>query len=217
MTEVCKLLKVKRVMTSSFHPQCNGGLERCHRTLAENLALYVNDLHNDWDDYIGAVCYAYNTAVNLDSTGYSPFFLMFGREPFSPLDTVLPMDMDLNDNDMLSDYIVKLIKAREVASSNMLLAQDKMKKQYDKKASDLKYFIGDLVYIYFSEVMVGGSKKFFKNFSGPYILIEKISDVNFKIAQAHNNKVLKNTVHVNRFKPFISRAIKPPTGVGKIA
>jgi hypothetical protein len=39
-----------------------------------------------------------------------------------------------------------------------------MKKQYDKKASDLKYFIGDLVYCYFPEVMVGGSKKFFKNY-----------------------------------------------------
>jgi hypothetical protein len=143
MTEVCKLLKVKRVMTSSFHPQCYGALERCHRTLAENLALYVNDLHNDWDDYVGAVCYAYNTAVNLDSTGYSPFFLMFGREPFSPLDTVLPTVTDLNDHEMLSYYIVKLTKAREVASSNMLLAQDKMKKQYDKKASDLKYSIGD--------------------------------------------------------------------------
>jgi hypothetical protein len=112
---------------------------------------------------------------------------------------------------MLSDYIVKLHKAREIAASNMLLAQEKMKKQYDKKASDLKYFIGDLVYVYFPEIMVGGSKKFFKNYSGPYILIEKVSDVNFKIAQAHNNKVLKNTVHVNRFKPFISRGIKPPT------
>jgi hypothetical protein len=50
--------------------------------------------------------------------------------------------------------------------------------------------------------MVGGSKKFFKNYSGPYILIEKISDVNFKIAQAHNNKLLKNTVFVNRFNHF---------------
>jgi hypothetical protein len=128
MTEVCKLLKVKRVMTSSFHPQSNGALERFHKTLASNLALYVNDLHNDWDDYINAVCYAYNTAVNLDSTGYSPFYLTFGREPFSPLDTVLPTVTDLTDNEMLSDYIVKLTKAREVAASNLLLAQGKMKK-----------------------------------------------------------------------------------------
>jgi hypothetical protein len=197
-------------MTSSFHPQGNGALERAHRTLAENLTQYVNDCHNDWDDYIGAVCYAYNTAVNLDSTGCSPFFLMFGREPLSPLDTVLPAVTDLTDHQMLSEYILKLHKAREVASSNMLLAQDKMKKQYDKKASDLKYSIGDYVYCYFPDILVGGSRKFCKTFSGPYILIEKVSDVNFKIAQAYNNKVLKNTVHVNRFKPFISRAIKPP-------
>jgi hypothetical protein len=179
MTEVCKLLKVKRVMTSSFHPQSNGGLERAHKTLSENLAQYVNDLHNDWDDYISAVCYAYNTAVNLDSTGYSPFFLMFGREPISPLDTVLPTVTDLTENEMLSEYIQKLTKAREIAASNLLLAQDKMKKQYDKKASDLRYSVNDLVYVYFPEVNVGGSRKFVKTYSGPYILIEQISDVNF--------------------------------------
>jgi hypothetical protein len=74
---------------------------------------------------------AHNTAVNLDSTGYSPFFLMFGREPLSPLDTILPTVTDLTNHEMLSDYLVKLHKAREVASSNMLLAQEKMKKQYD--------------------------------------------------------------------------------------
>jgi hypothetical protein len=53
---------------------------------------------------------------------------MFGREPLSPLDTVLPEVTDLTEHQMLSDYILKLHKAREVASSNMLLAQEKMKK-----------------------------------------------------------------------------------------
>jgi transposase InsO family protein len=101
MTEAYKLLKVKRVMTSSFHPQANGLIERFHHTLSQNLALYVNDRHDDWDDYLSAVCYAYNTAVNLDSTCYSPFFLMFGREPFSPLDTVLPNVSDLTDYENL--------------------------------------------------------------------------------------------------------------------
>jgi hypothetical protein len=47
-------------------------------------------------------------------------------------------------------------------------------------------------------------------YSGPYILIEQITPVNFKIAKAHNNKVLKNPVHVNRFKKYYSRLILPP-------
>jgi hypothetical protein len=48
-------------------------------------------------------------------------------------------------------------------------------------------------------------------YSGPYIIVEKIMPVTFKVAQAHNNQVLKNLIHMNRFKPFISRNIKPPT------
>jgi hypothetical protein len=50
-----------------------------------------------------------------------------------------------------------------------------------------------------------------RKYSGPYILLEKVTPVTFRVAQAHNNKVLKSHIHVNRLKPFISRAIKPPT------
>jgi hypothetical protein len=155
MTEVCKLLNIHRLYTSPYRPQCNGLQERSHSTLATNLTFYIKEKHNDWDKYLAAICYAYNTTIALDSTGYSPFFLMFGREPLSPLDTILP-EFKVSQSDLfLNEYISKLIKAREVATANLQKAQTKMKNKYDKK-------VGDLVWIHTPEINVGGSKKFLK-------------------------------------------------------
>jgi hypothetical protein len=67
MKEVCKILKINRLLTSSLHPQTDGLLEKFHSTLASNITFYVNDKHKDWDLYLPAVCYAYNTAICLDS------------------------------------------------------------------------------------------------------------------------------------------------------
>jgi hypothetical protein len=75
----------------------------------------------------------------------------------------------------------------------------------------MNYSVGDLVYVYHPEILVGGKRACMRKYSGPYILIEKVGPVTFRVAQAHNNQVLKNPIHVNRLKPFISRTIKPPT------
>ena len=52
--------------------------------------MYVNDRHTDWDLYHKAVCYSYNTSASVDSTQFSPLFIMLGPEPLQPIDTILP-------------------------------------------------------------------------------------------------------------------------------
>jgi hypothetical protein len=86
-----------------------------------------------------------------------------------------------------------------------------MKETYDKKAFEMTYELGDLVYVYYPEITIGAKRACLRKYSGPYIIVERITPVTFKVAQAHNNQVLKNPIHMNRFKPFISRSIKPPT------
>jgi hypothetical protein len=92
-------------------------------------------------------------------------------------------------------------------------AQKRMKEQYDKKANEISYKLDDLVWVWFPHFQAGTSRKLVNKYAGPYILIEQITPVNFKIAKAHNNKVLKNLVHVNHFKKYSSRLILPPDPV----
>jgi ribosomal protein L21E len=134
---------------------------------------------------------------------------MFGREATSPLDTVLPQ-FPLQQPDT-QEHLAKLRKAREIAKLNLEEAQRRMKEKYDKKKNVQKFEVGQLVWLYIPQVQAGQSRELYKGYSGPYILIEQTSPVNFRLAKAHNNQVLKNAVHVNRLKKYISRQLKPPT------
>ena len=93
---------------------------------------------------------------------------------------------------------------------NLEESQKIMKERYYQNIHPQYFEPGELVWIYFPDVMVSGSRKFFHNWSRPYILLEKTSPLNFKVAHAHNNKPLKNVVYVNRMKPFHHRSIMSP-------
>jgi len=51
-SNVCKLLRVKRIKTSFCHPASNGALERSHRVLIEYLRCYILENKTDWDQWI---------------------------------------------------------------------------------------------------------------------------------------------------------------------
>ena len=206
--ETCKLLGIERIYTSPYHPQTDGLLEKFHSTLGKNLAMYVSRDHRDWDLVLRRVLYGYNTSICIDSKQYSPFFLMFGREPYCPLDTILPTLHEVPNN--IKEYVLLLSHARETSKMNVTESQEKIKKKYDESSSYDPLEPGELVWIFFPEINVGGSPKLFHNWSGPYLLMEKIGPTNFKVVQAHDLKPLKNPIHVNRMKRFHHRSIVPP-------
>ena len=83
MSEVCKLLHIHKTRTTPYHPQCDGLVERFNRTLLNMLATCASDHPFDWEKYIRKVCMAYNSSVQA-TTGYTPFYLMFGRQARLP-------------------------------------------------------------------------------------------------------------------------------------
>jgi hypothetical protein len=73
----CKLLKINKNQCSAFHPETNGGLERCCRVVAEYLLHHVQEDQSDWDAWIPfAVCVS--STVMRTSTGYTHFELVCG-------------------------------------------------------------------------------------------------------------------------------------------
>lgn len=79
-TEEVAKFQITRTRSAPYYPQSNGRVERANATIAESLRKYVDEAHRHWDNYLQAVICALNTAPNR-STGFSPFFLLFGREP----------------------------------------------------------------------------------------------------------------------------------------
>ena len=80
--EVCRSLGIHKTRTTAYHPQGDGLVERFNRTLLSMLATTAKDHPATWETFLPKLC---NTSIQA-STGYTPFYLMFGREARLPVD-----------------------------------------------------------------------------------------------------------------------------------
>ena len=83
--QLCQLLTVERCLSTAYHPQSDGQVERMNRIVQEVLRHYVSPRADNWDRLLPLVEFAINSAKQ-ESTGFSPFQLNYGRNPSSPLD-----------------------------------------------------------------------------------------------------------------------------------
>lgn len=90
---LCKLLNIKKSRTTPYHPQGDPQPERFTRTLLNMLGTPPLEKKPHWGDHIAAVVHAYNSTSN-NSTGYSPYRLMFGREARLPVDLAFGTSLD---------------------------------------------------------------------------------------------------------------------------
>ena len=70
--------KTDHRISTAYHPQTNGLVERYNQTLQLSLVKLVNNQQNDWDEYLDGLLFAYRTSVQ-KSTKITPFELMYGR------------------------------------------------------------------------------------------------------------------------------------------
>ena len=92
--EVLKLLGINHRTTISYHPQANGLCERLNQTLAEMLSMYVNSDQKNWDNVLPSVTFAYNISKQ-ESTRYTPFYLLYGKEAVLPTDLTVGVTSDM--------------------------------------------------------------------------------------------------------------------------
>ena len=86
--QISKELRLEyKLCTPPYHPASNGRIEGFHAFLKACIAKHVTS-HLEWDVLIHFACAAYNFVPN-EHSKESPFFLMFGRDPVLPLNTLL--------------------------------------------------------------------------------------------------------------------------------
>lgn len=84
---LCKHLGVAKILSTGLLPTACSPVERYHRSLGATLTMVCNKAKNDWSFLVSAVVFSYNISV-CETTGFSPFFLMYGRQPNLPLDVL---------------------------------------------------------------------------------------------------------------------------------
>ncbi|KAL0186021.1 hypothetical protein M9458_017691, partial [Cirrhinus mrigala] len=147
--QLCSLYKMEKSRTTPYHPAGNGQCERFNRTLHNLLRTLPPSSKRDWALCLPQVLFSYNTTPH-QSTGESPYYLMFGQEPRLPVDFLLGRVEDTaagNVHEWVIEHQTRLQVAFEGAREHLRLTAEQRKIQHDSHVQDTPLGEGQLVYL----------------------------------------------------------------------
>ena len=184
--ELCKNFEIEHKLSSPYHPQTNGLVERFNRTLCEILAKVV-EKENRWDNYIEEALFAYRTRKQ-STTQVTPFFLTYGREAKLPIEEINKQKIFNRDiNKIGSRYkrqyeIINLQEKRREVKHRIEDTQKKQKDKFDQQIKKEKIFkIGDKVLLKEAYKEKQWSGKLSQNWKGPYYIHEVYGKGAYKV------------------------------------
>lgn len=197
---LCKIANIKKTRTTPYHPQGNGQCERFNQTLLHMLGTLTEEQKSDWKSYVPSLVHAYN-ATKHDSTGYSPFYLMYGRSPRLPIDVALGIVPEDDKEESLPEYAKKfkerLCVAYDIANSEANKAADKAKQRFDLSVRNSDLQPGDRVLV--KNVGFTGKHKLADKWEEQaYIILEKPNpEIPVYVVRREDGKGSKRTLHRN--------------------
>ena len=203
MKEVCRLLSVKQMVTTPYHPMCNGLVEKFNGTLKNMLRRMCSEKPKDWDRYIGPLLFAYRE-VKQESLGYAPFELLYGRTVRGPMRIfreLLTSESVEPEVKTTYEYVVDL-KERlqdtcDLAHQELLKSQVKQQKYYNRKTQARSFQAGDKVLV----LLPTDSNKLLLQWKGPFTVIERVRGDDYKVQLSGKVK----TYHANMLKKYWER------------
>ena len=148
IAELCKLLGVEKVRTTPYHPQGNGQVERANQTLIRMLRKLDQDKKREWYNHLPTLTHAYNCTRSA-ITGYSPYYLMFGRRPRTSVDLYFPtVRRDISEKNYkryVSRLKLDLQDAFKAAETTIAKEADRQKRYYDTTVRGVVLKEGDIV------------------------------------------------------------------------
>ena len=195
MNEVGTIMGFQRTRTTPLHPQSAGLVERLNRTLTKFLAIFVNENQRDWDDKIPLFLLAYRSAPHT-TTGFTPAQLVFGRhlnlpDPLYRKPPHEKPDPSTSYGFWLRDTLEGIHDFALMNSKFKMMAQ---KEVHDRRAKKPVLSKGDWVWVHDPKRTRGKCPKLQPQWSGPWVIVQKKSDVLFRVKLGCRTRLL----HVNR-------------------
>ena len=137
------LIDAAKTRTTPYHPQGNGQVERLNKSVMKILSKLISDHRWDWADFVPKAVLAYNISVH-ESTGFTPYRLMFGREAILPSDALLRFETTPSQGSAQTypDYVAQqkqqLEETEQIVKENL--------KRAHAKCHGQRFRVGDRVW-----------------------------------------------------------------------
>ena len=212
--QLCELLEIRKIRTTTANPGGNGQTERFNRTLLKMIRAYLKDNEEDWDLNLGCLAGAYRATPH-ESTGMTPNLMMLGREVRLPVEVMLehPLQEVTTYGDHVSEIRNTMRRAHEVARVHLKKAAKRQKDTYDVKKCFNRYAAGDVVWYATARGQLQTAPKLRRYYEGPYVIVEKVNDLLYRIQL--NSRGGSQLVHHNKLKPYLG--LKAPRWIKSIA
>lgn len=189
-----------------YHPQTNN-VERSNRVIGTAIRSYIKDNnHRDWDVHVHKICNAINTAVH-DVTGFSPAFLVFGRNLpiFGDYYGLIPQKnlspYKFEDRTQFMSELSKLPDLYKMVEENIKKSYQRNKHYYNLRKRHVEFETGDTVYKR-NHVLSDAPNYFSNKLAKKYIKCKvhrKISPIIYELLDEDNKNI--GRYHIKDLKP----------------
>ena len=204
MKEIARLLSIRGLVSSRYHPICNGLVEKYNGLVKKVLRRLSAEQPKQWDRYLPALLFALRELPN-SSLGYSPFELLYGRNVRGPLSILRELwtnsktDVETkSEYQYVVDLQERLEKTWKLAQDSLSTMSRKYKKHYDLTAKARKLKVNDKVLV----LLPTDSNKLLVQWKGKYLVTDITHENNYVLDMNGNKKMF----HINLLKKYFERS-----------
>ncbi|GJQ95932.1 transposon ty3-I gag-pol polyprotein [Tanacetum coccineum] len=194
-------LGYKLQFNSSHLPQTDGQTEVVNQSLGNLLRSLIGDNAKQWDLILPQAEFSYNRSVNR-TTGKSPFEVVFGQNPITPLD-LIPVPEVGQFSKEGADQSEQIKELHRSVQEQIIRHNKQYKKHADKRQKQILYREGDLVWIHLCKERFPARRfgKLKPRGDGPFCVLKKINENAYKIeVPGHYN--VSATFNVTDLSPY---------------
>ena len=157
------------------------------------LATTVKQNPADWENHLRKVCLAYNSTTH-STTGYSPFYLMFGHQ------VRLPIDILMYEPDVTVGEFANTMR-QQLRNAYKQVRQTTQQRHLRQKDFYIDVTLPTWRWLFSDVIPRGQNKKLHHPWTGPFKELQKLSDVTYRL-QRTSGRCRKQVVHFDRLKPY---------------
>ncbi|XP_056688567.1 uncharacterized protein [Spinacia oleracea] len=197
-----KALGTKLNFSAAFHPATDGQTERTNQIVEDMLRACILDFQGTWEKFLPMVEFSYNNSYQA-TIGMAPYEALYGRKCRTPLCWSDIDEARVTGPELFQETTDKI----RLIQSRMKAAQSRQKSYADKRRRPLEFEVGDHVFLKISPtkgvMRFGQTGKLSPRYIGPYEILERVSEVAYRLALPTDLEKVHNVFHVSMLRKYV--------------